>query len=130
MLTTLFAQTSTPTSAPVESNPLMSFAPIVAIFIIFYFLVIRPQNKKMKDQQKQHLEMISGLKKGDQILMISGIYGTVEKMIDDETIEIEIAQGVNVTVLKEKIGRKIVTESKKPALKAKTERAPRKPKGE
>ncbi len=123
LFTTVVAQTpaqlpSTPAGF-MESSPLMSFAPFIAVFLIFYFLVLRPQNKKIKNQQKEHAEMIESLEKGDQVLTVSGIYGTVESVIDDKTLEIEISEGVVIRILKDKIGEKSKLETKIPALKAK-----------
>lgn len=68
----------------------------IAIFAIFYFLLIRPQQKKVKE----HQAMIEAVRRGDQIVTQGGIVGKVTKVRDDGELEVEIAQGVNVRVLK------------------------------
>ena len=68
----------------------------IAIFAIFYFLLIRPQQKKMKE----HQAMVEGVRRGDQVVTQGGIVGKVTKVRDDGEIEVEIAQGVNVRILK------------------------------
>jgi preprotein translocase subunit YajC len=64
---------------------IMTFLPFVAIIAIFYFLIIRPQNKKQKDTQK----MLSALKKGDRIVTIGGIHGTIQK-VKEQSIVVEV----------------------------------------
>ncbi len=80
---------------PVISN-LMLFLPL---FLIIYFLIWRPQQQKLKDQQK----LIAALRRGDQIVTAGGIRAKVTKVIDDKDIEVEIADGVKVRVLKNTI---------------------------
>jgi len=72
---------------------LAGFLPIIILFAIFYFLLIRPQQKKAKE----HREMISNLKKGNRIVTSGGIYGTITT-IDDTTIGLEIAEKVKIKV--------------------------------
>jgi preprotein translocase subunit YajC len=72
---------------------LSSFIPIILIFAIMYFLMIRPQQKKLKD----HRAMIDALRRGDQVVTSGGIIGKVTKVQDNEA-EVEIAQGVKVRV--------------------------------
>jgi len=67
------------------SNPLMTFLPFVAIIAIFYFLIIRPQNKKQKETQK----MLSQLKKGDKIVTIGGIHGTIQ-LVKEQTVIVKV----------------------------------------
>lgn len=67
------------------SNPLMTFLPFVAIIAIFYFLIIRPQNKKQKETQK----MLSQLKKGDKIVTIGGIHGTIQT-VKEQTVIVKV----------------------------------------
>lgn len=71
---------------------LTSIAPMILIFAFFYFLVIRPQEKKRKTQE----ELIKTVKKGEEIITHSGMYGVVSKVSDDGTLEVEISKGVNV----------------------------------
>lgn len=86
-------------------SALAQFFPIIIIFVIFYFFVIRPQSKKAK----AHRTMVSALKKGDEVVTDSGIFGKVQKVADDQ-ITIEIAPKVSI-----KLVRSRVTEVVKPA---------------
>ena len=70
--------------------------PLVLIFIIFYVLMIRPQQKRVK----QHQEMVKNLRRGDSVVTTGGTVGKVTKVVDDDQIEIEIAQGVRVRQMK------------------------------
>jgi preprotein translocase subunit YajC len=74
---------------------------IVAFIAIFYFMMLRPQQRK----QKAHMALLNSLKKGDTIIMASGMYGTVKKVSDDQIVEVEIAKGVTI-----KINRRAVSE--------------------
>ncbi len=75
---------------------LMTFAPLVAIFVVFYFLLIRPQQKKAK----QHKDMLAQVRRGDRVVTGGGIIGTVSKVMNDSEIQVEIAEGVRVRVLR------------------------------
>ena len=77
---------------------LSGFLPIIILFAIFYFLLIRPQQKKAKE----HKEMVANLKKGQRVVTSSGIYGTVQS-IDDTTIELEIADKVKVKMARNNV---------------------------
>jgi preprotein translocase subunit YajC len=76
-------------------SALTSFIPLILIFAIMYFLLIRPQQKKMKEHQK----MVSELRRGDQVVTQGGILGKVTKVLDDNKVEVEIAEGVKVRVV-------------------------------
>ena len=78
-----------------------SFLPLILIFAIMYFLLIRPQQKKMKE----HKSMVETLRRGDQVLTQGGIIGKVTKVNDDGIVEVEIADGVKVKVLKTTISQ-------------------------
>ncbi len=78
-----------------EENPLLSLMPILFLFVIFYFLIIRPQQKKFK----QHQALISSIKKGDKIVLSSGIIGIVTKAENEGLLEVEIAKDVVVKVV-------------------------------
>jgi preprotein translocase subunit YajC len=78
-----------------------SFMPLILIFAIMYFLLIRPQQKKLKE----HKAMVEALRRGDQVLTQGGIVGKVVKVADDGVIEVEIAEGVKVKVLKHTIAQ-------------------------
>ena len=73
----------------------IQIAPIVAIFILFYFLMIRPQQKRMK----AHQALIAGVKRGDEVVLSNGMVGKVTRVEDAEAM-VEISQGVNVRVVK------------------------------
>ena len=72
------------------------FIPLILIFVIFYFFLIRPQQKKVKE----HKIMVEGLKRGDKIVTSGGIVGTVERVIDNEKVEVSISENVNVEVVR------------------------------
>ncbi|MDC3053879.1 preprotein translocase subunit YajC [Candidatus Pelagibacter sp.] len=72
------------------------FIPLVLIFVIFYFFLIRPQQKKVKD----HKAMVEALKRGDKVITSGGIVGTVERIIDNEKVEVQISDNVNVEVVR------------------------------
>ncbi|MBI2412052.1 MAG: preprotein translocase subunit YajC [Deltaproteobacteria bacterium] len=76
----------------------MSIAPLVLLFVIFYFLLIRPQQKKAKE----HKQMLSEVQKGDNVITNSGIYGRVIS-VQDETVTVEIAENVKVKIAKDAI---------------------------
>jgi preprotein translocase subunit YajC len=74
-------------------NPLTSFMiPLVAMFAIMYFLILRPQQKR----QKQHAEMIKNVRKGDTVVTTGGMVGKVTKVVDDDQVEVEVADGVRI----------------------------------
>ena len=75
---------------------LTSFVPLIAIFAIMYFLLIRPQQKKVKE----HKAMVAALRRGDQVVTQGGVIGKVSKVKDDGEVEVEIADGVKVRVVR------------------------------
>ena len=77
------------------------FLPLILIFGIMYFLLIRPQQKKMKE----HQAMVEGLRRGDQVVTQGGLIGKVSKVKDDNEIEVELAEGVKVRVVKSTIAQ-------------------------
>ena len=94
-----------------QSGGLAAFAPIILMFVIFYFLLIRPQQKKAKT----HQEMINNLKKGDRVITSGGMYGTVTSL-DDTTATVEIAEKVRVKITRSSIAA-ITQESSAPSSK-------------
>ena len=72
------------------------FIPLILIFVIFYFFLIRPQQKKVKD----HKAMVEALKRGDKVITSGGIVGTVERIIDNEKVEVQISDNVNVEIVR------------------------------
>lgn len=76
-----------------------AFLPLVLIFVVFYFLMIRPQQKRMK----AHKELLAALRRGDRVVLGSGIMGQVTKVTSDTEVQVEIAEGVKVRVLRSSI---------------------------
>ena len=72
------------------------FIPLILIFVIFYFFLIRPQQKKVKE----HKLIVEGLKRGDKVITTGGIVGTVERIIDNEKVEVNISENVNVEIVR------------------------------
>ena len=79
-----------------ESSGIGQFIPLILIFVIFYFFLIRPQQKKVKE----HKAMVESLKKGDKVVTSGGITGTISRVIDNEKVEVEIADNVTVEVVR------------------------------
>ena len=79
-----------------ESSGIGQFIPLILIFVIFYFFLIRPQQKKVKE----HKAMVESLKKGDKVVTSGGITGTISRVIDNDKIEVEIAENVKVEIIK------------------------------
>ena len=79
-----------------EGSGIGQFVPLILIFVIFYFFLIRPQQKKAKE----HKAMIESLKKGDKIVTSGGITGTITRVVDTDKVEVEIAENVTVTVIR------------------------------
>lgn len=80
---------------------LMGLLPFVLIFVVFYFLLIRPQQKRAKE----HKAMVDALKRGDKVVTSGGIVGKVSKVVDDQYVEVEIASDVKVKVVRSTIGQ-------------------------
>lgn len=89
------------TAATGGTNSLLSFLPMVVIFVLFWFLLIRPQQRKMK----LHNQMISALEKGNKLLTTGGIVGKIVK-IDEQFMDLEIADNVVITNQRSAIGGK------------------------
>jgi len=75
------------------------FVPLILIFVIFYFFLIRPQQKKIKE----HKAMVNSLKRGDEVITSGGLVGIVEKVYDDDKIDISIADNVTVKAVQSTI---------------------------
>ena len=99
----------TAASANSTSAFLLGILPWLLIFLIFYMLMIRPQQKRMKELQAT----IAAVKKGDQVITGGGIRGRVTKVMDDD-VEVEVAQGVRVRIVKSTLSH-VVTGGSKPA---------------
>ena len=72
------------------------FIPLILIFVIFYFFLIRPQQKKVKE----HKLMVENLKRGDKVITSGGIVGSIERVIDNDKVEVLISENVKVEVVK------------------------------
>ena len=75
------------------------FIPLILIFVIFYFFLIRPQQKKVKE----HKLMVSALKRGDEVITSGGIVGTIERVLGDDKVDILISENVKVQVVQSTI---------------------------
>ena len=78
------------------SEGIGQFIPLILIFIIFYFFLIRPQQKKAKE----HKNMVKAVKRGDKIVTSGGIFATVEKVMDNDKVEVSISDNVNIELVK------------------------------
>jgi preprotein translocase subunit YajC len=78
----------------------MSFlVPMVLVFVIMYFLILRPQQKRVK----QHAEMVKNVRKGDTVITSGGLVGKVTKVVDDDQIEVELTEGVRVRQMRQMV---------------------------
>lgn len=91
MFTPAYAQAATGAGG---SEMLLQIVPFVLVFVIFYFLIIRPQQKKQRD----HQELIKNVRRGDTVVTTGGLIGKVTKATDDAELEVEIAEGVRVRI--------------------------------
>jgi preprotein translocase subunit YajC len=97
-ITPAFAQASGATPFG-SSDMIIQFAPFVVIFAIMYFLILRPQQKKVKD----HAELVKNIRRGDTVVTSGGLVGKVTKVVDDDQIEFEISDGVRVRQMRQMI---------------------------
>ena len=79
-----------------EGSGIGQFIPLILIFVIFYFFLIRPQQKKVKE----HKLMVENLKRGDKVVTSGGIVGSIERVIDNDKVEVSISENVTVEVIK------------------------------
>ena len=79
-----------------SDSGIAQFIPLILIFVIFYFFLIRPQQKKVKE----HKIMVQNLKRGDQVITSGGIIGTVERVMENDKLEIQISESVKVEIVK------------------------------
>lgn len=96
-----FAQDATDAATSASGQPgiLMSMLPLILILFVFYIMVIRPQNKRMGE----HRSMLQSLAKGDKVVTAGGMIGTVTKIVNDDEVTVEIANGVQVNVVRHTI---------------------------
>jgi preprotein translocase subunit YajC len=83
------------------SDMLISLLPFALIFVIMYFLILRPQQRRVK----QHQEMVSSLRRGDTVVTSGGLVGKITKVVDDAEVELQVADGIRVRQM-----RSMVTE--------------------
>jgi len=95
----MFATPAYAQAAGGAAGAFTSFVPLILIFAIMYFLLIRPQQKKLKE----HKAMVEALRRGDQVVTQGGILGKVTRVMDDNTLEVEIADNVRVKVQRQGI---------------------------
>jgi preprotein translocase subunit YajC len=81
------------------SDMLISLLPFILIFVIMYFLILRPQQKRVK----QHQEMVKNVRRGDTVVTSGGLIGKVTKLIDDDHLEVEVSEGVRVRQMRQMI---------------------------
>ena len=86
------------------------FIPLILIFVIFYFFLIRPQQKKVKE----HKIMVENLKRGDKVITVGGIVGTIDRIVDGEKVEVQIADNVKVEIIKSTGIQSLVTAGQEP----------------
>jgi preprotein translocase subunit YajC len=79
-----------------SDSGIAQFIPLILIFVIFYFFLIRPQQKKVKE----HKIMVENLKRGDKVITSGGIIGTVERVMENDKAEIQISDDVKVEIVK------------------------------
>ena len=94
--TPAFAQAASPFGG---DSMLVSLLPFVLIFVIMYFLILRPQQKR----QKQHQDMVKNVRRGDTVVTSGGLIGKVTKVVDDEQIEVEFAEGLRARQMRQMI---------------------------
>ena len=124
LISSAYAQAAGAPAGGFDSQ-LMSFLPLILIFVVFYFLLIRPQQKRMK----VHKEMLGAIRRGDRIVTNGGIIGLVTKVVNQDEVLLEIADNVRVRVLRSMISSVLAKtepadgddeEDEKPATKSKS----------
>jgi preprotein translocase subunit YajC len=96
LITPAFAQAA---GAADTNSMLMSLLPFALIFVIMYFLILKPQQKKLKD----HQALVKNVRRGDTVITNGGLVGKVTKVVDDDQIEVEIADGVKIRQMRQMI---------------------------
>lgn len=114
----VFAAPAAPAGAPAGGSALGAFFPLIIFVVIFYFFILRPQKKR----QKTHDNLVNSLTRGDKVITAGGFFGIIRDVKEDSVI-IEIAEGVPARVLKGSISSKINVETPKPAPKAEESKA-------
>ncbi len=107
LFNTAFAMAPPPQGSQQGGNPLVAFLPLIIIFAIFYFLLIRPQQKR----QREHQDFLANLKKGDEVATNGGLIGRIAGLTED-VVTLEVADKVRVKVLRNQIAGSVI--KKKP----------------
>jgi preprotein translocase subunit YajC len=103
----------------IDSQAIVQFLPIVLIFVVMYLFLIRPQQKKAQD----HKKMLAALRRGDRVVTGGGVIGTVAKVVNDEEVLVDIAEGARVRVVRSTIGS-VLAKSEPAKDKDRAEAAP------
>lgn len=111
LISTAYAQTAAGSGGGFD---LISLLPLVLIFVVFYFLLIRPQQKKMKE----HRAMVAAVRRGDRVVTSGGLIGQVTKVLSDTELQVEITEGVRVRVVRSAVSE--VLSKTTPASSGKT----------
>lgn len=101
MISQLHAMGLPPQEGGQAPNPLVMLLPWIAIFALFYFMFIRPQQKQQKEREK----LIKSLQAGDKVVLISGVFATVSKVNDDNTLMLKIAENTTVKAARSAVDR-------------------------
>ena len=109
-VSTAYAQTAAPAAG--GADMIVQFLPLILIFVVFYFLLIRPQQKKMKE----HKSMLEAIRRGDRVVTGGGIIGTITKVGPDDELQVEIAENVRVRVMRSTVN--LVLSKSEPAKSA------------
>ncbi|MBK3731515.1 protein translocase subunit yajC [Azospirillum brasilense] len=109
-VSTAYAQTAAPAAG--GADMIVQFLPLILIFVVFYFLLIRPQQKKMKE----HKGMLEAIRRGDRVVTGGGIIGTITKVGPDDELQVEIAENVRVRVMRSTVN--LVLSKSEPAKSA------------
>lgn len=110
LISTAYAQDAAGAAAQAPMDPtIFNLGLIFILFILFYFLLIRPQNKRMKEQRM----MLDSLQKGDRVVTAGGIIGTISQLVDEREVELELSKGVKVMALRYTIQDKLDGEAPK-----------------
>ncbi|MBM3389366.1 MAG: preprotein translocase subunit YajC [Betaproteobacteria bacterium] len=97
-ISTAYAQTAPAAAQGGIESSLMSLLPLILMFVVLYFIMIRPQMKR----QKEHKAMVDALAKGDEVVTAGGLYGKISK-VGDSNLHIEVAQGIEVMVQRQAV---------------------------
>ena len=92
-----------------NSEGITQFIPLILIFVIFYFFLIRPQQKRVKE----HKSMVESLKRGDEVITSGGIIGIVERVMEDDRIEVNLSENVKVQIIRSTVTSLLQKEVKK-----------------